>query len=242
MQAGRAPVIKTDRKGGTMASYTPLQQKAYEYLLNLIRTGGLEPGVIYSETKLAGEIGISRTPFKDALVRLSQDKYIDILPSKGFCLHVMSPEDIWTTYQARTAVEGYCAMDLAAAKDSEAGRAALDRLAESLRCMEQMIREKAPLPDILACDLAFHQTIAEFPRNAELIRLYESLNHRVSYIALESFAKQGRPARALEEHRSIYQAVSGAGAQVEIGPYLAVMRHMEASRDIVLELTEKKNP
>ena len=62
-----------------MAGYTPLQQKAYEYLLNLIRTGGLEPGVIYSETKLAGEIGISRTPFKDALVRLSQDKYIVIL-------------------------------------------------------------------------------------------------------------------------------------------------------------------
>ena len=73
MQAGRAPVIKTDRKDGTMAGYTPLQQKAYEYLLNLIRTGGLEPGVIYSETKLAGEIGISRTPFKDALVRLSQE-------------------------------------------------------------------------------------------------------------------------------------------------------------------------
>ena len=226
-----------------MAGYTPLQQKAYEYLLQLIRSGGLEPGVIYSETRLAGEIGVSRTPFKDALVRLSQDKYIDILPSKGFCLHVMSPEDIWTTYQARTAVEGYCAMDLAASKDSQEGRAALDRLAESLRCMERMIRGKAPLADILACDLDFHQTIAEFPRNAELTRLYESLNHRVSYIALESFAKPGRPAQALEEHRCIYQAVSGAGAQeVEIGPYLAVMRHMEASRDIVLELNEKKNP
>lgn len=220
-----------------MAGYTPLRQKAYEYLLQRIRSGGLEPGVIYSETRLAGEIGISRTPFRDALVRLSQDKYIDILPSKGFCLHVMSPEDIWTTYQARTAVEGFCAMELAAAKEGEEGRGTLDRLAESLDRMGTMIAEQAPLADILSCDLGFHQTIVEFSRNAELARLYENLNHRVSYIALESFAKPGRPAQALEEHRAIYQAMSGAGEQVEIGPYLAVMHHMEASRDIVLELT-----
>ena len=50
---------------------------------------------------------------QDALVRLSQDRFIDIIPSKGFCLHEMSEEDIWHTYQARTAVEGFCAMQLA---------------------------------------------------------------------------------------------------------------------------------
>ena len=61
-----------------MAKYTPLQEKAYEFLKNKITRGELEHGKFYSETKMAAEIGISRTPFKDALVRLSQDRYIDI--------------------------------------------------------------------------------------------------------------------------------------------------------------------
>lgn len=224
-----------------MSNYTPLQQKAYEYLLHLIRSGGLEPGVIYSETRLAAQIGISRTPFRDALVRLSQDKYIDILPSKGFCLHLISQEDVWTTYQARIAVEGYCAMDLVSAGASAAGQEILSRLEENLHCMEDMILKKASLTDILACDLEFHQTIVRFPGNEELISLYESLNHRVSYIALESFHKPGRPAQALEEHWRIYRAIREAKERVEIGPYLAVMHHMEASRDIVLELLADKD-
>ena len=95
-----------------MAKYTPLQEKAYEFLKNKITRGELEHGKFYSETKMAAEIGISRTPFKDALVRLSQDRYIDIVPSRGFCLHALSCRDIINTYQSRTAVEGFCAFSL----------------------------------------------------------------------------------------------------------------------------------
>ena len=95
-----------------MAKYTPLQEKAYQYLKEKINRGELEHGKFYSETKMAAEIGISRTPFKDALVRLSQDRYIDIVPSRGFCLHALSLQDITNTYQSRTAVEGFCALTL----------------------------------------------------------------------------------------------------------------------------------
>lgn len=87
-----------------MPKYTSIQETAYNYVRNKVLTGQLQPNVLYSETKMAAEIHISRTPMKDALVRLSQDRFIDIIPSKGFCLHKMSEEDIWHTYQARTAV------------------------------------------------------------------------------------------------------------------------------------------
>ena len=76
-----------------MAAYKPLQEHAYDHLRDLILSGALKPNVFYSETKMAAEIGISRTPMKDALVRLAQDKYIDIIPSKGFRLHEMSAEE-----------------------------------------------------------------------------------------------------------------------------------------------------
>ena len=111
-----------------MAKYTPLQEKAYEFLKNKITRGELEHGKFYSETKMAAEIGISRTPFKDALVRLSQDRYIDIVPSRGFCLHTLSLQDIINTYQSRTAVEGFCAFSLHTKRKEKEAAAVIEAL------------------------------------------------------------------------------------------------------------------
>jgi len=217
-----------------MAEYQPLQQKAYEHLRQKIMQGQLVPGVIYSETKLAAEIGISRTPMKDALVRLSQDKYIDILPSKGFCLHVMSEEDIWSTYQARTAIEGFCAMNLARTRQTARGQETLGRMAASVAAMRQAIDSGEANDTILSRDLSFHQALVRSAQNPEMTSLFESYNHRLYAIATASFAQPGRPGRALAEHQAIYDAIQsddGGG----MAAYQAVMRHMEASRDIALQ-------
>ena len=61
-----------------------LQLQAYDSIKNGILNGELVPGQLYSETKLSAQIGISRTPMREALQCLSQDGYITIIPSKGF--------------------------------------------------------------------------------------------------------------------------------------------------------------
>ena len=73
--------------GGAMATYQPLHEQAYDHLIKLLTNQELEYGQIYSEAQMAQEIGISRTPFMQALVRLSNAQLIDIIPSKGFRLH-----------------------------------------------------------------------------------------------------------------------------------------------------------
>ena len=55
-----------------MAGYTLLQEEAYAHIKEQILTGALQEDQIYSETRIAAMIGISRTPVKDALVRLNQ--------------------------------------------------------------------------------------------------------------------------------------------------------------------------
>ncbi len=82
-----------------------LQQYAYNYLKNRILTDDISEHEIYSETKLVQDIGISRTPMRDAIQRLSQEGLIDILPSKGFSLHKLTPSDIIEIFQIRSAVE-----------------------------------------------------------------------------------------------------------------------------------------
>ncbi len=217
-----------------MTTYKPLQEKTYDHLKAMISNGQLQPNVIYSETKMAAEIGVSRTPMKDALVRLSQAKYIDIIPSKGFCLHQMSKEDVWCTYQARTAVEGFCALNLRIHRDTEKGRLTIQRLAESISNMEQSIQKGEPLNVILEHDLVFHHELVHFSQNPELIQLFESYNHRLYDIAMKSLEQPGRAGRALDEHRQIYEDIITDGELASNRLYGDVMYHMTASRDIAL--------
>lgn len=220
-----------------MAEYRPLQESAYQHVLDKVLSGQLQPNVLYSETKMAAELNISRTPMKDALVRLSQEKLIDILPSKGFCLHQMSSEDILQTYQARTAVEGFCAIQLTRNRQTPAGQATLRAMEDILAAMSRCLAEKSAgdnLASLLEYDLQFHQTLVDFSGNDELRQLFNSYHYRLYFFALEAFQVEGRLQNAHDEHREILDAIQAPDDSVGIQAYLAVMRHMEATRDIML--------
>lgn len=223
-----------------MAEYKPLQESAYSYIRDKVLSGQLQPNVLYSETRMAAELNISRTPMKDALVRLSQEKLIDILPSKGFRLHVMSREDILQTYQARTAVEGFCAMQLALNRQTLAGQATIQSMEDTLSMMDQLLGQENDGHDrmdtLLEYDLRFHQALVDFAENEELRQLFNSYHYRLYFFALEAFQVDGRLQNAHVEHRKILDAIMDPHDSVGIQAYLAVMRHMEATRDITLSL------
>ena len=90
-----------------------LQQEAYNYIKDLILTNRLDVNSLYSETKLSKELGISRTPMREALQCLSQDGYIDVIPSKGFRIRQLNQKDMKETIQIRCAIEGFCTHCLA---------------------------------------------------------------------------------------------------------------------------------
>lgn len=60
----------------------PLNEQAYNYLQKLILENHFSYQEVYSETKLSKELGISRTPLRDAVHRLAQEGYIDIIPKE----------------------------------------------------------------------------------------------------------------------------------------------------------------
>lgn len=225
--------------GVSMAKYKPLQEKAYEYLKDRITKGELEYGKFYSETKMAAEIGISRTPFKDALVRLSQDRYIDIVPSRGFCLHTLSLQDITNTYQSRTAVEGFCALSLHTRRKEKEAAAVIEALFKDNENMAKAIADQAPFSEILSHDLSFHRRIVEFSRNDELINLYESHNHQLYDIAMKTFELEGRPSIAVSEHQEILDNIVSDEEIATAGTYLSVMKHMDNTKDIVIDLMNR---
>ena len=113
-----------------MENYQLLQDRIYSILKRKILSGGLQPGIIYSETKTAAELGVSKTPVKAAILRLSQDDFVDIIPSRGFRLRQMTQEDVIETYHVRTAIEGYCAALLSQKRDTEEGKHTILQLKE----------------------------------------------------------------------------------------------------------------
>ena len=221
-----------------MKIYQPLQEQAYDHLKELIVSGALEYDKIYSEAKIAAQLGMSRTPVKDALVRLSQAKYIDIIPSKGFCLHVFSIKDIWDTYQVRTAIEGFCALNLANNKDSYENRSRIHLMEETLREMQLIVDSTNNIETFFDFDIQFHSILVSSSNNREIIELFDSLNYRISSLSVKSLAEPMRLENTCSEHQLIIDSIKMCAGHNDMGPYKAVQHHTEATREITLSLME----
>lgn len=121
---------------------SPLQVQAYDYLKEMILSGKLEPGVLYSETRMSAEIGVSRTPMREAIQCLSQDGYITVVPSKGFMLRSLNEQDMEESIQIRCAIEGFCVQVIATEAEIKKGQKLLAELEKLLEKQERTLQLK----------------------------------------------------------------------------------------------------
>lgn len=219
--------------------YQSLQDKAYNHLKSLIENNELQPNVIYSETRMAKELHISRTPFKVALVRLSQDKYIDIIPSKGFQLHIFNEEDIENIYQFRTAIESFCVSLLMEQKDTTLGMLTLRQLAKTVDKMKDLISEENNIAEFQKQDCFFHSTIISFADNKEFERYFGySIHHQIAAIAGNTKITPSQKEKLCQEHTEILSAIVDSSFT---DCYQAVRQHMLTSKNESLAQLHQQN-
>jgi DNA-binding GntR family transcriptional regulator len=156
LEKGRAPLTRS------------ASAVAAELIRSAILDGRLEPRRRLKEEELARELGISRTPVREALLLLQAEGLLDSAPNRGATVRAYEAEDLDDLYQLRALLEGFAARR-AAARISSADVARLRASCErfvSLRAaedLEELVRE----------NLAFHTIIlraAESKRLAELVR------------------------------------------------------------------------
>lgn len=211
---------------------TPLNEQAYHHLKNLIITNGLSYQEIYSETKLSKELGISRTPLRDAVHRLAQEGYIDIIPSKGFCIHQLTKQDVSETFQIRSALECYCTYQIA--KDFGTRKAKklfreLDWIMEEL-C--EILNTTESIPDFCDYDFQFHTKIIEYLENEQFISVFATFLYRMRKLASLSLAHEGRMQDTYDEHLAILEAMKQGDVD---HIYEITLKHMDTPREINLE-------
>ena len=190
---------------------------------------------IYSLNQLAKEAGFSKTPFRDAVLRLEQERYIDILPSRGFTLHKMSKEDIIETYQMRNAIEIYCSKQLALHLDTPRGQEYFNKLSTKIELQKEIRNTTHSEEDFSRKDYEFHRSIVQYVDNESMLEIYRRFMYRIFWLTVTSFSQKGRMDETINEHISLLNMIQ---AQDLTALEKLIMHHLDVPQKITLSLIQ----
>lgn len=187
-----------------MRIQSSLQIQAYNYIKEKILTSELDANVLYSETKLAAEIGISRTPIREALQCLSQDGYITIIPSKGFKIRQLNEKDVLESIQVRCAIEGFCTHIIASEIKSNKAQKLIKDLEEILEKQKISKDVDDNYESFVSYDHKFHLLLVNYVNNDEFNQLFQRLMYLIQLTTKSALSVEGRIEGTLEEHTNYF--------------------------------------
>lgn len=179
-----------------------LVDQATEALREAIVAGRLRPGSRLVQEQLAHELGISRTPLREALRRLEQQGLVTVLGSRGLAVTEPSPEALLDTYDVREALDGLAAR-LAATRMAPGELAALQVVHRQSR---EPIEEWHP-ERWLAANAAFHHHILRNAHSPALERAMPVGRMSAQLLFPSVFLHQERARMAYEEHAAVVEAL-----------------------------------
>lgn len=222
MEARLAP-IKLD-------SYQPLREVVCEALREAIRNGVLKPGERLMEIQLAEELGVSRTPVREAIRKLELEGYVVMMPRRGTYVASMSIRDINEIFEIRTALESL-SNGLAAEHITEEELEHLQRL---LVIIGGYIKA-GDIEKIVETDIEFHDLMYHAARNQRLVGIISNLRDQLTRFRTLSMSYPGRLEATIEEHKAIVEAIANGDRKMASK---AAEKHMENSEKTLLKAME----
>ncbi|MBE8954500.1 MAG: GntR family transcriptional regulator [Quinella sp. 2Q5] len=211
----------------TINSYQPLRETVCEVLRDAIRRGVLEPGERLMEVQLAEELGISRTPVREAIRKLEQEGYVIMMPRRGTYVSSMSVHDVKEIFEIRSALESL-STSLAAMRIEPDE---LDRLRALLGEIEGHIQRR-DIDKIVETDIEFHGLLYRVSRNERLVAIIGNLKEQLARFRTLSMSYPGRLQETLQEHRAMVEAIAAGDVDAARD---AAERHMEQAEETLLK-------
>ena len=156
-------------------SYQPLREVVCETLREAIRSGVLKPGERLMEIQLADELGVSRTPVREAMRKLELEGYVIMLPRRGTYVANISIRDINEVFEIRTTLDAL-ASGLAAERITEEELEQLERLLVSIG--ENI--ETRNMKKVVEDDMEFHDILYKASRNQRLVGIISNLREQMT--------------------------------------------------------------
>ena len=203
-----------------------LAQIAYRALRDSILARRLKPGEVYTESALAKDLGISKTPVREALKELSGQGLVTFLPRRGVLVNRYYERDVEEVFEVRAAIELAVVEKVAGAVPP----ADLGPVEAALRLQREAVVEGRKLA-FLEADRLFHAAFGELADNARLLAILENVRDLVQVMGMEALAHENRPEEVLEEHVEVIDAIRAGDPALA---RTAMARHLERSKESVL--------
>jgi DNA-binding GntR family transcriptional regulator len=180
----------------------PLQEFAYQKCQELIGSGELSPGNLYSESAMSKQLGISRTPLRTALQQLEREGLIIRLPQRGFYVYQFEEKDIEELFTIRKAIEGY-AVEHIARKKQEID---LGEAKKHLAAQEEA-RKSDDYSLFIREDRKFHENLVKALNNKRLVAIYSDMRQSIELLGLKRFKMNSQRNQSITEHNAIIKAI-----------------------------------
>ena len=190
-----------------LQNHRPLREIVYEELKRQILIGEIAPGTRMMEVELADDMGVSRTPVREAIRKLEKEGLVTIEPRRGAYASDISIKDIVDVLEVRQELEGMAAA-MAAQKATEEQKEQLSKVTEQYRAAV----ESGDVEEMIKFDEAFHKIIVGCSDNktlGQLVSQVQELALRFRYIYYDDFARFGSQPM---EHKEITDAIISGDA------------------------------
>lgn len=204
-----------------------LAKMAYEAIRQSILSGQWKIGELYNEKAIAADLGISRTPVREALLELASQDLIIFLPRRGLMVNRFTRRDVDEIFELRKAIE------LAAVEKITLASPPFDlfEIEESLLKQRKSAKEKDYLA-FMEADRLFHTSFSELTNNRRLIAILENIRDMIHVMGAKALALEGRALEVIEEHQAIFEAVRRGNAEKARN---AMAYHLDLSKGAVVE-------
>lgn len=183
-----------------MKQITTISQQAYEIIKEDIFSGRYPSGTWLQEKTIAEELGISRSPVREALRMLAADGIATVTPNKGIFVRTYTPKDIENIFEVREAIENYAMIHT----DSEVILSHQKELEDEIRQF-QKLHKSGDLEAYIRLDAQFHHQIVEMNSNDLMTALYEKAENQNHQFRIISLTSKKRFDESEQEHSEILE-------------------------------------
>ena len=215
-----------------LENYKPLRDIVFEHLREAILTGKLEPSTRLMEVQLAEELGVSRTPVREAIRKLELEGLVEMIPRKGAYVADVSVKDVEEVLEIRTGLEGFASM-LAAQRMN---REDIDELKRILVIFKEAY-DANDSEKMVEADIAFHEVIFKATMNKKLMQINNSLREQVYRFRRMYIVEYHRSENLIYEHEDIIRAIEKRDSELAMKN---AMKHIKLQQEFIVEQTKAK--
>ncbi|MEM7376895.1 MAG: GntR family transcriptional regulator [Pseudomonadota bacterium] len=183
-----------------------IADEIYSQLLAAIGDGDITPNQRLVQERLAAELDVSRTPVREALLRLEQEGVLERAGKAGFVIRSITADEVRDIYQARQAIEGFSVRLLTERADS----AALTAIRRTIEREERNVAQTAKA--YFNANRSIHRTFVSLAGNAYLLELFDGIWNRGSSFRMFAAIDDVDLARSLGDHDALADAIATGDA------------------------------